>query len=193
MTHSRTRRPFLLILSLGLIASAFARADEPTVPLQLQVDLTAKVLEYVREPVVQGADVLRIGILTRSGSVKSGLFAAELKTALGRVGPIAGRPHEELTLQWSGPDRLIADAKEKKLLVIYLTPGLDEDIVAISRALNGMTLVTISAVDTYVAHGAILGFTLISGHPRMLFNLAQAKRQQVSFRAAAMKLMRIVE
>lgn len=50
-----------------------------------------------------------------------------------------------------------------------------------------------AAVDSYVAGGAILGFELVSGRPRMVLNLGQAKKQGVAFRAQVMKLMRIVE
>jgi hypothetical protein len=41
--------------------------------------------------------------------------------------------------------------------------------------------------------GVVLGFELISGHPKMILNLRQAKKQEVVFRAAIIKLMRIVE
>ena len=41
--------------------------------------------------------------------------------------------------------------------------------------------------------GVVLGFELVSGHPKMILNLRQAKKQEVVLRAAIIKLMRIVE
>jgi hypothetical protein len=38
----------------------------------------------------------------------------------------------------------------------------------------------------------VLGFELVSGRPKLVIDLAQAKRQNVLFRAEALKLMRIV-
>ena len=193
MTPLQTRRPSLLVICVGLIASSSTRADEPAVPLQLQVELVTKVIEYAQEPSLQATDILHIGILTKAKSVESMRFGSELKTSLDRVGAIGGRPHDQVPIEWAGPEHLVAESKLKKLLVIYLTPGLDAEMPAIATALNGVGVITVSAVDSYVPNGAILGFALVSGHPKMLFNIAQAKRQHVVFRSAVMKLMRIVQ
>ena len=45
----------------------------------------------------------------------------------------------------------------------------------------------------YVAKGAVLGFELVSGRPKLIINLAQAQRQDVAFRAEVLKLMRVVQ
>ena len=51
-----------------------------------------------------------------------------------------------------------------------------------------------SPPSTRTSHvGVVLGFELVSGHPKMIFNLAQSIRQGVVLRAAIIKLMRIVK
>ena len=76
---------------------------------------------------------------------------------------------------------------------MYFTPGLDAEIGPSAAALVGQRVMTIGAVDSFVSSGIVLGFELVSGHPKMVFNLRQAKKQDVVLRAAVMKLMRIVE
>jgi hypothetical protein len=78
-------------------------------------------------------------------------------------------------------------------MVVYFSPGLDSEVPAIARALQGRRFITIAAVDSYVHDGALLGFELVSGHPKMVFNIAQARKQDVVFRSAVMKLMRLIE
>ena len=83
---------------------------------------------------------------------------------------------------------------EHTILVEGVAEGKRAAIVPpIAHALDGVPLVTVASVDTYVADGAILGFEQVSGRPRMVLNLAQAKQQGVTFQSAVMKLMRIVE
>jgi hypothetical protein len=186
-------RTLLLCLAGVAVGAAAAWADSPTVPLQLQVDLSTKVIEYVQEPAVPSLDRIRIGIVVKTGSPESMRAGAELKAAFDRVGNMAGKPHEQSIVEWAGSKRLAEQARIRNLTVLYFTPGLDDEIGPSAQALAGQPIVTIGAVDSFVASGVVLGFELISGHPKMVLNLRQAKRQDVVLRAAVIKLMRIVE
>jgi hypothetical protein len=136
---------------------------------------------------------MRIGILVRNGSVESQHFASELKATFGRMGTIAGLAHEEAVITWSNPGAFAEEVRRRQLFAVYLTPGLRGEIPAIAHALEGVQIISVAAVDGYVNGGAILGFELVSGRPRMVLNLPQARKQGVAFRAQVMKLMRIVE
>jgi hypothetical protein len=186
-------KAILLVAAAVSIPASSAWCEDPAIPLQLQVDLTAKLIEYAQAPSPQGLSVMRIGILVRNSSVESQHFAAELKASFGRMGQIAGLAHEEVIINWSTASALVEEAKRRQLFAVYLTPGLHAEMPALARALEGAQIVTVGALDSYVAAGAILGFELISGRPKMVLNLAQAKKQGVAFRATVMKLMRIVE
>jgi len=194
MASSLTRSKALLLIAVAVswpVSSAIA--EDPAIPLQLQAELTAKVVEYAQTPSSQGLGVMRIGILVRSGSVESQHFASELKATFGRMGTIAGLAHEEAVMTWSSPSAFAEEARRRQLFAVYLTPGLRGEIPAIARALEGVQIISVAAVDGYVSGGAILGFELVSGRPRMVLNLPQARKQGVAFRAQVMKLMRIVE
>ena len=91
---TRTKAILLVVAMLSLPASS-VRAEDPAVPLQLQADLTAKLIEYAQAPSPQGLTTLRIGILVRNGSVESQHFGSEIKAIFGRMATIAGMAHEE--------------------------------------------------------------------------------------------------
>jgi hypothetical protein len=189
---TRTKAILLVVAILSLPASS-VRAEDPAIPLQLQADLTAKLIEYAQAPSPQGLTTMRIGILVRNGSVESQHFGTEIKAIFGRMATIAGLAHEEVVISWSTPAAFAEEARRRQLFAVYLTPGLRGEVGAIARVLDGTPIISVAAIDTYVASGAILGFELVSGRPRMVLNLAQARKQGVAFRAQVMKLMRIVE
>ena len=57
---TRTKAILLVVATLSLPASS-VQAEDPAVPLQLQADLTAKLIEYAQAPSPQGLATLRIG------------------------------------------------------------------------------------------------------------------------------------
>jgi hypothetical protein len=190
------RRPIavaVLVALAGVISLNPARADAPSVPLQLQVELSNKVIEYVQQPPISSLDRIRIGIVVKTSSPDSTRAGAELKAAFDRVVMAGGRPHDQSIIEWSSATALAEQTRSRSLSVLYFTPGLDVEIAASAAALVGRRTITIAAVDSFVASGIVLGFELVSGHPKMVFNLRQAKKQEVVLRAAVMKLMRIVE
>jgi hypothetical protein len=170
-----------------------AEAEELAVPLQLQVDLSVKVMDYAQVPAVQSADRVRICILKKDGHAESERTAIELRAAFERVGTIAGRPHAVSILAWTDAEGLLEGIRRNGWVMIYLTPGLAPEMPSIARALRGTRVITISAVDSYVSEGALLGFELLSGHPKMVFNIGQSRKQEVTFRSAVLNLMRIVQ
>ena len=188
------RKPATLLLACAALSiSICAAADGLTVPLKLQVDLTIKLLAFAQEPPISSADVVRIGILAKNDSAESSHFATDLKSALDGVDKIVGLPHEQSILDWTGPRSLVDESRRRNLQVLYLTPGLGDEIASIAGALEGVQLITFGAADSYVPSGCILGFDLVSGHPKMVFNIGQAKKQNVIFRSAVMRLMRLVQ
>lgn len=187
------RSSLVLLAGVGIALAPAAWGSEMAVPLQLQVELSKKILEYVDVPPFRSVDRVRIGIVVKADRPDSVRAGGDLKIAFDRSTSIAGHDHEQSILEWSGPNRLVEETERRRLTVLYFTPGLDVEVAAVARALVGKPLLRIAAVDSLVQAGAILGFDLVSGHPKMLCNLRQAKAQGVVLKAAVLKLMRIVE
>ncbi len=170
-----------------------ASAEEPSIPLDLQAQLSAKIIEYVESPPLGGGDRLPLGILVNARDAESMRAGVELRAAFARVSGSGRRAFDVQIIQWASASALADEIARRKLAIVYLTPGLSSNLSAVVSALAHRRVLTIAAVDAYVAGGAILGFELSSGHPRMILNLRQAKNQEVVLRAALMKLVRIIE
>jgi len=93
---------------------------------------------------------------------------------------------------YSNPKRLAEGVEKRGAAMVYLTPGLHDDVGAIGRALEQHDVLTISAASGDVPRGAVLGFELVSAKPKLLVNLPQAKLQNVSFKPALLKLARVI-
>jgi hypothetical protein len=52
---------------------------------------------------------------------------------------------------------------------------------------------TVAAIPDYVELGVVLGFDVLSGRPKLLVHLGQARRQHVDLRADLLKLARVFE
>ena len=183
----------LLAVVIGLTIPNPAWSGEAGVPLVLQVQLCSKLLAYVQEPPLRQANPLHIGIVVKPHNAESERVGAELKAGFDRLSEIAGRPHEQTIVPLTSAGALVEEFKRQDVMVVYLTPGVDADMAPIASALLGLPILTITAKDSLVDGGALLGFEIVSGHPKMIFNARQAKKQGVVLRAAAMALMRIVE
>jgi len=77
--------------------------------------------------------------------------------------------------------------------IVFVTPGFADDVDAIRGALDGVDVLSASAVADYVPKGVVLGFDLVSGKPKLLVNLTQAKKQQVDLSSDVLKLMKVYE
>ena len=169
------------------------RAEDVAVPVGLQAELIAKVASYDKNFAERAGDRAQIAILTKAGNADSTRTAAHMQSALGALPQVGGLPHDEHMVTWSGGGALAAYVKARRIAIVYVTPGFAEDIAEMSGALDGVDVLSVAAVSEYVPKGIVLGFDLVSGKPKLLVNLTQAKRQKVSFKAEVLKMMKVFE
>jgi hypothetical protein len=190
----RIRARLLLFTALLLVLrSNPSWSEKLEVPAQVQAQLIGKLAPYDRNFVERAGQKVVVAIVTRSANIDSARAGSQMQGALRELGPVAGLPHEEVVVTWSGGKNLRDLCIERKVAIVYFTPGLGEDIAATVEALAGMNILTIAGAVGYVGMGVMLGFELVSGQTKLVLNLPQAKRQGVSFRADVLRLMRIIQ
>jgi hypothetical protein len=192
----RTRQRRWALAAVVTAASALARvsdAETVAVPLELQAELLAKVASYDRNMPARAGDRVRVLILTKPDDAESARVGARFQRALQSVPLVGGLPHEERIVAYTKPAEIAEQCVNLHIAVVFLGPGLASDVVAIRDALSGLDVLSVSAVADYVERGIVLGFDVVSGKPKLLVNLSQARRQHVALRAEALKLMRIYE
>ena len=176
-----------------LSPSSRAHADEPTLPAPLQAGLLAKVAAYDRNLRGIRLGKVIVAIVTRRGDLDSTSVGARLRAGLEGIPAIAGMPHEEIMVTWTNAAAVAEICETSNVSIAYVAPGLEREMPAIAAVLQGMEVLTAGAMPDYVGKGAVLGFDLVSGRPRILVHLGEARRQRVDLTAQLLKLAVIVE
>ena len=189
--------PFRLVTGLGLavavLLSSRTSLGEEAVPVALQAELVAKVASYDRNLAARAGDRVHVLIIVNPKNDASSSFAKHMVDALGGVDKIGGLPHDETTAPFTGAQALADACKTKRIAIVYLAPGLGDEVPGIRAALEGVNVLSVTADPGGVAKGIVLGFDLVSGKPKILVHLGQSKRQEVAFKAELLKLARVFE
>jgi hypothetical protein len=183
-----------LVALAALLSVVSVSADDVALPVPLQMALLVKVAGYDRNMAARAGDKVRVVILVKAGSEESTRVAATAAKALADEDTIAGLPHEQTTLSFAGATSLVQVCRARRVAIVYLATGFtDEDISALASALDGVDVLTASAVASAVPKGIVLGFDLVSGKPKLLVHLGQARKQNVKLGAEVLKLVKVYE
>ncbi len=170
-----------------------ALADDVALPAAKQMELLAKVADYDRNFHERAGSRARMVLLVKPGDGDSLRTATQMQAALSHIDAVAGLPHDEAVEPYRGPQALADECRSQHVAVVIVGPGFRDDIEGIRATLDGVDVLTVSAVADYVPKGIVLGFDLVGGHPKMLVQLTQARRQHVAFMADVLRLMQVYE
>lgn len=196
--HTSSTARFARILAaviclLITLASDRTRAEEAALPIAIQVELLVKVASYDRNFQQRAGERAKILIITKPGNGDSARVAAQVEAGLARAPQIGGLPHDEVVLPYHGASELAEAIRTQHAAIVYFGPGFRDDVGAIRAALDGVDVLSVSAIPEYVEAGIVLGFDVASGRPELLVNLPQARRQKVALRADVLRLMKVFQ
>lgn len=180
-----------LYIALGALGASTARA-ETTVPLDLQVELLKRVVRFERGLLGRAGEKVKIAVIV-AGNPKSATVAGNLSQALRGMTQIGDKTVALSSIKYTSPAALIASIKAEGINIAYLPPGLEADLPAIVAALAGVPVITVSTDGDQVDRGAVLGFELVSAHPKLALNLGQARKQGLDFNSELFRLARVVK
>ncbi len=184
----------LSVAAMAVAAAATARAGEDvTVPARVQAQLLVAVASFQSNMNLAPDGSVQILVLTKDDDASSERMARQLVGALGEMKKIARRAHHELVEPYHDAAKLAATCRERRISVVYLSPGLGGAIPEVAQALRGTAVLTAGAVAGFVPRGVVLGFDLVSGRAEMLLNRTQMRALNVQFPPTLFQLMRIVE
>jgi hypothetical protein len=191
--HKTVRAIALVAVVLCAGSPRPARADEVGVPERLQAELVAKMAGYDRGFLPRAGDRAHVVIVDKPDDADSARVAAHLESALRALPDVGGLPHDEAIVAWQGAGALPGIVRARHAAILYFTPGFGSDIADIRASLSGVDVLSVAAVAEYVPPGIVLGFDVVGGKPKLLVNLAQARKQHVAFMAEVLKLARVYE
>jgi hypothetical protein len=186
------RFPALLWLCLCLWIPRLAQADDVAVPLPMQVQLLASVADYDKGFVERAKGKVKIVLLT-SKNPDSARAATQVLGVLGQLPRIGGQAHEESTVLFESGAELARLCRSNAISVVFMMPGFQGEIADIKKSLDGVNVLSVATIGSYVQQGVVLGFDVVSGKPKLLVNLAQARAQKVTFRAELLKMVKVIE
>jgi hypothetical protein len=181
----------LLALAVGT-ANGPAHADDIPVPIDLQATLLSKVVTYDRNLPERAGDRVRTLLVGKPSDPTSMPFVRQMLQALGAIGSFGTLPHTEEIVEFTTAAALLEKCRNERISIVYLGPGLHNDIEAIRDALQPLSILTVSANPEDVPRGIVLGFDLVYGKPKLVVHLAQARKQRVDLVAEVLKLMRVI-
>jgi hypothetical protein len=181
-----------LVILLVVGPSRRVRAEDVSVPLPMQVKLLSTVADYDKAFAERANGKAKIILLT-SKNPDSAKAASQIQAALGRVPSIAGMPHEETVVRFQSGAALAAQCKSNGISIVFLMPGFQSELGDIKASLTGLNILSVASIGSYVQQGIVLGFDVISGKPKLLVNLPQARNQKVNFKAELLKMVKLVE
>lgn len=173
--------------------SDFGGADDVAVPVTLQAELVAKIASYDKNFAARAGDRAHILIVSKPGNAESGRFAKHMESALRDLSTIGGLPHDEGIISYGGASELATACKTRRVSIVYVAPGFGDEVGKIRTALEGVNVLSVAAIGEQVQKGIVLGFDLVSGKPKILVQLTQAKKQEVAFKAEFLKLAKVYE
>lgn len=192
----RFRLPALLrtvatATALALFLSSPGSAQSMPVPTSAQAELIAKLAGFDRNFAARAGSKAVIILAAVPGNADSMSAALEMQAAFGRLPSVGNLPHEELVVAQSSPSMLADLVRSRHAAIIYLGPGFEQQVSAIRDSLSSLDVLSVGAIPSYVPSGIVLGFDLVSGRPKLLIHVVQARKQNVAFPASVLSLMKV--
>ncbi|HTV19686.1 MAG TPA: YfiR family protein [Polyangiaceae bacterium] len=171
-----------------MLSAREVMAQRAEVPATVQAQLISKVPAYDYEFKKRAGERVQVLILASPGNAESARAAALVHAALQQEKAIAGLPHTATIATFKDVAALASEVRARSISIVYLGPGLEDNLLPICAALEPMKVLTVSTLAEYVKRCAVLGFEVMSGRPRILVHLAHAQRSGIRFRSELLEL-----
>jgi hypothetical protein len=189
-------RRWLLSLAFASAATLWGReidAQAIDVPIRLQAELLSKVAAYDREFSNRAGQRALVLVVVKPGSAESERAAEQMSAELAVLSDIGGLPHAQETVRYTSAPALGELVRGRTPAVVIFSAALDDQVESVARVLDGVSVLSVGVSAAYVPRGAVLGFDVESGKPKLVVNLGQARRQRVAFRPELLRLARVIQ
>lgn len=188
----RLRSASLLAMSLALVGSVAASAEE--LPVALQAQLLSKMTTYIGTLAPGDGATIKVLVVSAAPPDAPSRGAQAIAAAIGQVGKLGAYKVETKLVTFASAKKLQASVTDEKPQIVYLAPEIDEKgAQAVVEAVGTAPVVTISGVSDHVKQGVVLGFSMEEARPRVLVHLKQARKQSIEFRNGLLAHAVIVE
>ena len=189
----RRRLLFLALAGAAALWGSGVEAQSVDVPVRLQAELLSKVVAYDRSFAARAGARALVFVVVKPGSAESEHTGEQLEAELRVLSDIGGLPHVEETVHYTSARALADLVKTRGPAVVLFSSDLGDQVEPIARALDGLPVLSVGVSAAYVPRGAVLGYDVESGKPKLVVHLGQARRQRVAFRPELLRLARVIQ
>ena len=190
---------FGLRLGVGALACLLAGgralgAQDMAVPVETQVPILAKVLEFNRKLAGHREGELVIGILHQRRFRTSLNVAEEVNRAVSRLpaGVVQGRRIRTVAIPFDDQVDLASVLAREQIDVLYVAPLRAVDLDALKATCRASQVVTVTGVPEYVERGLAIGVGVKGERPEIVINLDASRAEGAELNAQVLRIARIV-
>jgi hypothetical protein len=189
MTKTRTmvRRAGAAAILLMAFSAPSAWALEPTVPVDIQAGIIAKLWQLDRN--FPKHVPMTLGVLYQEKFRTSFIVAHDLCDAFAR----AKLPVRCILIDISAQPTLADQLTRLGVDAIYIAPLRAIDVGMLVLVSRARRIRTVTAVDEYVMEGAAVGLALQGDHAQIVINLPAARAEGADFSSQLLKLARVIQ
>jgi Ca2+/Na+ antiporter len=191
------RREAVIRLLLGALVmmgvtltTLLSTAEDIAVPIRTQAQLIVKVAGYDRSLVARAGP--RRVLILRTRAPASQRVADGVLAELRSFESIAGAAHQEQILEFTSLPELRKRIDTQGVQLLYVCPGLEDQLAGISKTLAGLTILSFGAGPDHANLGTVIAFDILSGRLQLLVNLRQAQKQNVQLHAEFLKIAKVI-
>jgi hypothetical protein len=159
-------------------------------PVEDQVPLFVKILNYDRSLKNRNDDKVVIGIIYQEKFRKSDLTKEEFINSIEDISEntINGKHVECIPIEVSNLYNLERIIDSKNISVLYIAPLRSVEINRIYHLSRQKKIITISGVSQYIREGISVGLELVDEKPKILINRRASKYEGIDFTSQLLRL-----
>jgi hypothetical protein len=181
--------PLVLLLAVtGSVLAAEVASDR-------QVLILVRALAYDGNLKARAGEELVIGVLAKPGHAASEQVAEGIHRAFHGLGAVKvqGLPIKAVKLTYTNATALAAAIRSESLDAVYVCPGLDGELGAITGVTRGQRVLSMASAEELIAKGAAVGVFMVDGKPTIFVNLPASRLEGADFGSDLLRLAKVVK
>jgi hypothetical protein len=193
---TRCRRGRLPWAAAALLAlcGAWAWAESPAVPADLQAAILTRTLVYDRALKARAGSAVAIGVLSKAGDKASVAAQEQMLRAFASVEPrsVHGLPLKVVSAPFKDRSTLLTWIDQEGIDAVYVTPGLGEDLAVIRGACEERKVASLGALRSFVEKGLAVAVVVRGETARLLVNLKAAEATGMDLDPKLLQLSEVI-
>jgi hypothetical protein len=183
----------LVVGVAGLLPLSRVRANGE-IPASRQAVIVMRALAYDANLKARANETIDIAVVHRKGHPESERMAAAMVKAFGALEAtqVAGLLIRVSPLPFAGSDAFKKSISARGIDVVYVCPGLEWELVAITEVTRQMKALSVGSAQAQVEKGLSLGVFEVDGKCTILLNLPASRLEGAAFATDLLRLAKVI-